>query len=100
MISLQELTSKKDELAGRLGPNLRAVEFPEFAQLVGRANEVSSSDPEKAEALRRRAEEMLPQVVRSVDNVLSIRDQIKAKMLRFGDEGMDQYNEALRELSK
>jgi hypothetical protein len=100
MISLQELTLKRDELSARLGPTLRAAEFPEFAQLVGSANEICSTDPVRAEKLRRRAEEMLPHVERSVENILSIRDQIKAKMLQFSEEGMDRYNEALKELSK
>jgi hypothetical protein len=43
---------------------------------------------------------MLPQVERSVENILSIREQINAKMLKFADECMDEYSEALKELSK
>ncbi|HTW66795.1 MAG TPA: hypothetical protein VME17_19380 [Bryobacteraceae bacterium] len=47
-----------------------------------------------------RAVELLPQVERAVENAISIRDQIRAKMLKIADEVMDEYDEALRELAK
>jgi len=100
MSTLQELTAKRDLLAERLGPILRPDGFTEFSQLIGRANEVSSTDPEKAEELRRRAEEMEGQVERATKAALALRDQIRAKLLEFADEGMDRYDNALKELSK
>jgi hypothetical protein len=43
---------------------------------------------------------MLPQVEGSVERTLSLRDQINAKMMEHADEAMDQYHDALKELSK
>jgi hypothetical protein len=99
-MSCQELTRKKEELAARLGPRLRADGFAEFSQLVDKACAIESTDDTNSMRLVRRAEEMLPQVERSVENILSIRDQIEAKMLQFADEGMDRYDQALKELAK
>ncbi len=61
---------------------------------------LQDTDEANSQKLSRKAAEMLPQVERSVENVLCIRDQIKAKMLKIADEVMDQYDEALRELAK
>jgi predicted transglutaminase-like cysteine proteinase len=98
--SYQELAQKKEELAARLGPILRPDGFAEFSQLVEKACELRDTDRANAERLYRRAAEMLPQVERSVENALCIRDQIKAKMLKIANEVMDEYDEALRELAK
>lgn len=100
MISLQELTAKRDQLAALRGPILRPDGFTEFSQLIGRANEVCSTDPEKAEELRRRAEEMERQVERSAKAALALRDRIRAKMLQLAEEGMGRYDKALKELAK
>jgi hypothetical protein len=99
-LSCEELARRKEELATRLGPGLRAAGFTEFSQLVEEACSLRDNDATNSRRLLRQAEEMLPQVERSVENVLSIREQIKAKMLKFADEGMDQYSEALKELSR
>jgi len=98
--SCQELMRKKEELANRLGPRLRADGFAEFSQLVDKACALQDTDEANSQRLSRRAAEMLPQVERSVENILSIRAQIKAKMLKIADEVMDEYDEALRELAK
>ena len=100
MISLQELTAKRDRLATLLGPILRPDRFTEFSQLIERANEVCTTDPDKAEKLRLRAEEMEAQVEHFANVALAQRDQIKAKLLQFAEEGMDRYDQALKELSK
>jgi predicted NAD-dependent protein-ADP-ribosyltransferase YbiA (DUF1768 family) len=100
MASYQELARKKEELATRLGPRLRPDGFAEFSQLVEKACELSGTDYSNAQRLFQRAEEMLPQVEKSVERILSLRDQIKAKMMEHADEAMDQYRDALKELSK
>jgi hypothetical protein len=100
MISFQELAQKKEELAARLGPRLHADGFAEFSQYIERACALRDRDEADSQRLLRKAEAMLPQVERSVENILCIREQIKAKMLKYADEGMDQYSEALKELSK
>jgi hypothetical protein len=96
----QKLARKKEELSARLGPGLRADGFAEFSQLVERACALQDTDEANSQRLSRKAAELLPQVERSVENILSIRDQIKAKTLKFADEGMDRYDEALKELAK
>jgi predicted transglutaminase-like cysteine proteinase len=98
--SCQELARKKEELATRLGPRLHPDGFAEFSQLVEKACALQDTDAANSQRLSRRATEMLPQVERSVENILSIRDQINAKMLKIADEVMDEYDEALRELAK
>ena len=87
-------------MATQLGPRLRADGFAEFSQLVEEACALRDSDAANSRRLLKRAEEMLPQVERSVQNILSLREQIRAKMLKFADEGMEKYSEALKELSK
>ena len=99
-LSCEELARRKEDLAARLGPGLRADDFTEFSQLVEKACALRDSDAADSRKLLQRAEEMLPQVERSVENILSTREQIRAKMLKFADECMDQYSEALKELSK
>jgi hypothetical protein len=100
MLSCEELARKEGRAGTRLGPRLRADGCAEFSQLVEKAGALRDSDAANSQRLLRRAEEMLPQVERSVQNILSVREQITAKMLKFADEGMDQYSEALKELSK
>ena len=100
MATCDELARKRDELATRLGPRLRADGFAEFSQLVEKACALQSTDEADSQRLSRRAAEMLPQVERAVDNILSKRDQIRAKMLEYAEEGMDRYAEALKELAK
>ena len=99
MISLQELTTKRERLATLLG-GLRPDGFAEFSQLIESANEVCSTDPDKAEGLRRRAEKMEAQVESSAKTALALRDQIRAKMLQFAEEGMDRYDKTFKELSR
>jgi predicted transglutaminase-like cysteine proteinase len=98
--SYQELARKKEELAARLGPTLRPDGFAEFSQLVEKACELRDTDRSNAERLYRRAEEMLPQVEKSVESALSLRDQIKTILMAHADEAMVQYHDALKELSK
>jgi hypothetical protein len=98
--SCQELARKKEELATRLGPRLRGDGFAEFSQLVEKACALQDTDEANSQRLSKRAAEMLPQVERSVENILSMRAQIRAKMLKFAEEGMDRYDEALKELAK
>ena len=100
IVLYQELAQKRQELEARLGPRLRPDGFAEFSQLVEKACEQRAIDSSNAERLIKRAQEMLPQVEKSVEGILSLRDQIKAKMMAHAHEGMDQYSEALRELSK
>jgi hypothetical protein len=100
MISYQELAQKKEELAARLGPRLHADGFAEFSQYIERACALRDSDEADSQRLLRKAEAMLPQVERSVEDILSTREQIKAKMLKIAGEVMDEYDEALRELAK
>jgi hypothetical protein len=100
MISYQELAQKKEELAARLGPRLRPDGFAEFSQYIDKACALRGKDEADSQRLLRKAEAMLPQVETSVEQALALRDQIKTKMLGFADEGMDQYSEALKELSK
>ena len=99
-VSYQELAQKKEELAARLGPRLRPDGFDEFSQYIEKACALRDSDEADSQRLLRKAEAMLPHVERSVENILSIREQINAKMLKFADECMDEYSEALKELSK
>jgi hypothetical protein len=99
-LSCEELARRKEDLAARLGPNLRPDGFTEFSQLVETACTLRDSDAANSRRLLQRAEEMLPQVERSVENILSTREQIKAKMLKIASEVMDEYDEALRELAK
>jgi hypothetical protein len=99
-LSCEELARRKEDLAARLGPNLRPDGFTEFSQLVEKACALRDSDAANSRSLLQRAEEMLPQVERSVGYILSLREQIKAKMLKIAGEVMDEYDEALRELAK
>jgi predicted transglutaminase-like cysteine proteinase len=99
-VSCQELARKKEELATRLGPRLHPDGFAEFSQLVDKACTLQDTDQANSLRLVQKAAEMLPQVERSVENALSIRDQIRAKMLEYAEEGMDRYTEALKELAK
>ena len=99
-VSCQELARKKEELATRLGPRLHPDGFAEFSQLVDKACTLHNTDEANSHRLAQKAAEMLPQVERSVENALSIRDQIRAKMLKYAREGMQEYHEALKELSK
>ena len=87
-------------MASRLGPNLRADGFPEFSEYVDKARSLEASDPANSQRLLDKAQEMLPQLEQSVENILSVRDQIRAKMLKVANEVMDEYDEALRELAK
>jgi hypothetical protein len=100
LMSIQELIARKNELAARLGPRLRPDGFSEFSQLIESADEVRCTEPDKAERLRRCAEKMHPRVERAVEVALSLREQIRQKLLEFGGEAMDRYDEALRELAK
>lgn len=70
MISLQELTAKRDRLDSLLGPFLRPDGFAEFSQLIENANKACSTDPDRAEKLRSRAEQMEAQVERSAQAAL------------------------------
>lgn len=99
-VSCQELARKKQEWATRLGPRLHPDGFTEFSQFVDNACELHNIDEANSHRLAQKAAEMLPQVERAVENALLIREQIKAKMLKFADEGMDRYDEALKELAK
>jgi hypothetical protein len=99
MISLQELTAKRERLATLLGP-LRPDGFAEFSQLIENANKVCSTDPDEAEKLRRRAEKIEAQVESSAKTALALREQVRSKLLQFAEEGMDRYDKALEELSK
>lgn len=99
-LSCQELARKKDELATRLGPRIRPDGFTEFCQFVEKACALEAIDQAESQRLLARAEQMRPQVEKSVETALSLRDQIKAKMLEYAEEGMNQYNEALKELAK
>jgi predicted transglutaminase-like cysteine proteinase len=99
-VSCQELARKKEELATRLGPRLHPDGFAEFSQLVDKACALHKTDKAHSHRLAQKAAEMLPQVERSVENAISIRDQIRAKMLEYAREGMQEYHEALKELSK
>ncbi len=99
-VSCQELARKKEEWATRLGPRLHPDGFAEFSQFVDKACALQNTDEANSHRLAHKAAEMLPQVERSVENALSIRDQIRAKMLEFAEEGMDRYEEALKELAK
>jgi hypothetical protein len=100
VVTLQDLARKKEELASRLGPNLRADGFIEFSQLVEKACALQDTDDAGAQRLSKKAAEILPQVERSVENAFLMRAQIRAKMLEYAREGMQEYHEALKELSK
>ena len=100
ILSCQELARRKEEMAARLGPRLHPDGFAEFSQLVDNAFALQNIGEANSHRLAQRAVELLPQVERAVENTISIRDQIRAKMLKIADEVMDEYDEALRELAK
>jgi hypothetical protein len=43
---------------------------------------------------------MLPLISRAVERAVWIRDQIKVRMIEHANKAMDEYHEALKELSK
>ena len=99
-MSCQELARKKEELATRLGPRLHPDGFAEFSQYVDKACTLQNTDEANSRRLVQEATEMLPRVERAVEDALSLRDQIRAKMLEHAREGMQEYHDALKELSK
>jgi predicted transglutaminase-like cysteine proteinase len=99
-LSCEELARKREEFATRLGPHLHPDGFAEFSQYVDRACALQKTDEAHSRRLAQKAAEMLPQLERSVEDALAIRDKIRAKMLEYAEEAMDRYDWALRELAK